>query len=64
MFRIDYNSPEWQLIREELEKERDVALQNLVKKGLSEGEYHQWRGRVHLTDKLLGLGKTPNGFTE
>lgn len=64
MFRFDPRSPEWQAVRKLLESERQIAIQKLVSSGLSEAEYHQWRGRVPLIDKLLGLGNDPEAVTD
>jgi len=63
-FRIEYNSPEWQIIKRVLESHREVALQKLVATGLSEAEYNQWRGRVHLADVLLNGEKGRPAVTD
>lgn len=64
MFRINYHSSEWLAIKEVLEREREDAIKFLVNPGLPEAEYHQWRGRVALANKLLGLETTPKQVTE
>jgi hypothetical protein len=64
MKRIDFGSPEWAVIREMMQREYDDALKHLVNPHLSEGEYHQWRGRALLAYKVLGLENTPNHLTD
>lgn len=64
MKRIDYNSPEWLLIREMLSAEYDAAVKHLVNKGLTEGEYHQWRGRALLATKLLNMSNGHQQVTD
>lgn len=63
-FRIDYRSPEWQAIKQMLEQERDSAIKVLVSPGKTEDEYHQWRGRVSLANKLLDSERTPTHVTD
>lgn len=63
-FRINYHSPEWLAIKAMLEKEREQALQHLIKEGLSEVVYAQWRGRVALANKILGFDTTLKSVTE
>lgn len=55
MFRIDYRSPEWMEVKRMLEQEFKDALSALVSTGKTEQEYHQWRGRAALANKLLEL---------
>lgn len=64
MLRNKINTPEWAEFKKELELQRNVALQSLVKTGLTEGEYHQWRGRVHLCNALLGHESAPSSVTD
>lgn len=64
MFRIDFNSPEWQVVKEVLIRERDEAIKFLVNPGKTEAEYHQWRGRASLANKLLDLETTPRQVTD
>lgn len=64
MNRINFNSPEWTTIKEMLQQEYDDAVKHLINKGLAEGEYHQWRGRATLANKLLGLETTPKHLTD
>lgn len=54
-FRINYLSPEWQAIKSLLLQQREEAIQFLLNPGKSESEYHQWRGRALLANKLLEL---------
>lgn len=62
--QVDYRSPEWLAIKEMLENEKMICIQKLVSTGLSEAEYNQWRGRVHLIDKLLGEENRATAVTD
>lgn len=64
MKRIDFGSPEWQTLKEILQAELDASLKSLVNPHLEEREYHQWRGRASLANKLLGLENTPSHLTD
>lgn len=61
MLRINPRSPEWLAIKELLETELKICVENLLNPRHTEVEYHQWRGRAALANKLLGLDK-PNSL--
>lgn len=64
MERINFTSPEWLTIKRMLEEELDLCVKNLINPGLTESEYHQWRGRAALANKLLGLDFHSQQVTE
>ena len=63
-FRFNFLSTEGQAFKSALEEEYKIAIENLVNPGHSEAEYHQWRGRVSLINKLLSMGNPSKVFTE